>query len=83
MKRTTMRSLAALLALCLMLSLTACGQKAAETAPAADAQAQTQTETASGTDTAPAPTPAPAVPGIHLQCQRIRLPMKEQMRLKR
>ena len=60
MKRTTMRSLAALLALCLMLSLTACGRKAAETAPAADAQAQTQTETASGSDSAPAPTPAPA-----------------------
>ena len=43
MKRSMTRSLAVLLALCMMLALTACGQKAPEPAPAAETQPQTET----------------------------------------
>lgn len=67
MKRSMTRSLAVLLALCMMLALTACGQKAPEPAPAAETQPQTETAPAAeaqpGTETASseaetAPTPA-------------------------
>ena len=67
MKRSMTRSLAVLLALCMMLALTACGQKTPEPAPAAETQPQTETAPAAeaqpGTETASseaetAPTPA-------------------------
>ena len=67
MKRSMTRSLAVLLALCMMLALTACGQKAPEPAPAAETQPQTETAPAAeaqpGTEAASseaetAPTPA-------------------------
>ena len=63
MKRSMTRSLAVLLALCMMLALTACGQKApaAETQPQTEAapaaEAQPGTETASS-EAETAPTPA-------------------------